>query len=76
MSGYGFAKSTTDILITKGINRYFLADSGAAADLKQDNIKMSLILSARNGSVRVEGLQGMHTCVLESHRPSHLLLGR
>ena len=31
-------------------------------------------VSARNGSVRVEGRQGMHTCVLESRRPSQFLL--
>ncbi|MBI1840035.1 MAG: hypothetical protein HYR88_04190, partial [Verrucomicrobia bacterium] len=33
LGGYGFAKSTTDILITKGINKYFVADQGQAAHL-------------------------------------------
>ena len=31
LGGYGLAKSTTDILITKGINKYFVADAGAPA---------------------------------------------
>ena len=53
LGGYGLAKSTTDILITKGINKYFVADSGTAANLKQDNITLVLNLTARNGSVIV-----------------------
>jgi hypothetical protein len=51
LAGYGFAKSTTDILITKGIGNYFVADDGPTADLKQDNITMVLSLTVRNGSV-------------------------
>ena len=51
LGGYGLAKSTTDILITKGINKYFVADSGAQANLKQDNITLNLNLTVRGGSV-------------------------
>ena len=51
LSGYGFAKSTTDLLITKGINKYFAAVSGTPADLKQDNVRLILNLTARHGSV-------------------------
>jgi len=51
LGGYGLAKSTTDILITKGINKYFVADDGPAANLKQDNITLVLNLTAKNGSV-------------------------
>jgi hypothetical protein len=51
LGGYGLAKSTTDILITKGINKYFVAEDGAAANLKQDNITLVLGLSVRGGSV-------------------------
>jgi len=53
LGGYGLAKSTTDILISKGINKYFVADSGTAANLKQENITLVLNLTARNGSVVV-----------------------
>jgi len=51
LGGYGFAKSTTDVLITKGINKYFVADAGAPAHLKQDNITMTMTLTAKEGSV-------------------------
>ncbi|MFM8877994.1 MAG: hypothetical protein ACKOKG_02495, partial [Verrucomicrobiota bacterium] len=51
LGGYGLAKSTTDILITKGINKYFVADSGDAANLKQDNITLNLEMTVRGGSV-------------------------
>ena len=53
LGGYGLAKSTTDILITKGINKYFVADSGTAANLKQENITLVLNLKAKGGSVIV-----------------------
>ena len=55
LSGYGFAKSTTDILITKGINKYFAAVSGLEADLKQDHIRLILNLTVRHGSVLITG---------------------
>ena len=45
LGGYGLAKSTTDILITKGINKYFVADDGTAANLKQENITLNLTLN-------------------------------
>ena len=53
LGGYGLAKSTTDILITKGINKYFAADDGPAANLKQDNVTLVLNLTVKNGSVIV-----------------------
>ena len=51
LGGYGLAKSTTDILITKGINKYFVAEDGPAANLKQNNITLNLNLTVRGGSV-------------------------
>jgi len=54
LGGYGLAKSTTDILITKGINKYFVADDGTAANLKQDNITLNLTLTVRGGSVIIQ----------------------
>jgi hypothetical protein len=53
LEGYGFAKSTTDVLITKGLGNYFVADDGPTVNLKQDNITLVLALTARNGSVTV-----------------------
>lgn len=53
LAGYGFAKSTTDILITKGINKYFVADDGDGAELKQNNVRLVLNLTARGGSVYI-----------------------
>jgi hypothetical protein len=50
LEGYGFAKSTTDVLITKGLGNYFVADDGPTVNLKQDNITLVLALTARNGS--------------------------
>ncbi len=54
LAGYSLAKSTTDILITKGINKYFVADAGAAAALKNENVTLDLALTAKNGSVIME----------------------
>ncbi len=51
LGGYGLAKSTTDVLITKGIRKYFVDDDGATANLKQNNITLVLGLSVRGGSV-------------------------
>lgn len=59
LAGYGLAKSTTDVLITKGINKYFVADDGAPAHLKNENITLVLNLTVKNGSVIV------HTSVLD-----------
>jgi hypothetical protein len=55
LAGYGLAKSTTDALLTKGINKYFVADAGAAAQIKNEDITLVLTLSARNGSVTITG---------------------
>ena len=52
LGGYGLAKSTTDILITKGINKYFVAESWPA-DGKNENITLSLTLTVRNGNVEI-----------------------
>ena len=38
LGGYGFAKSTTDILITKGIGKYFYNENPTPA-IKNDNVR-------------------------------------
>ncbi|MSU33326.1 MAG: hypothetical protein EXS25_11890 [Pedosphaera sp.] len=48
LTGYGLAKSTTDVLITKSIGKYFVAENGPA---KQENITLNLSLTVRNGAV-------------------------
>ena len=48
LAGYGFSKSTTDVLLTKGINKYFVADDGPTAQLKNENITLVLTLTAKN----------------------------
>ncbi|MFN0129581.1 MAG: hypothetical protein ACKV19_23185 [Verrucomicrobiales bacterium] len=53
LAGYGLAKSTTDLLISKGINRYFFNEHLEPA-IQQDNIRMGLILTARQGRVEIE----------------------
>jgi hypothetical protein len=45
LAGYGFAKSTTDILITKGIGKYFYNEATA---LKNDNVTLVLDLTVSN----------------------------
>ncbi len=55
LAGYGFAKSTTDVLLTKGIQKYFVADDGPTADLRNDNITLVLTLTARGGNVIITG---------------------
>ncbi len=54
LAGCGLAEITTDLLISKGINKYFVADAGAAAALKNENVTMDLALTAKNGSVIIE----------------------
>jgi hypothetical protein len=54
LKGYSFAKSTTDVLIVKGINQYFVAASGPEANLKQDNTTLVLSLTTRNGIVTLD----------------------
>ena len=56
LGGYGLAKSTTDILITKGIGKYFVADAGPAAHLKNDNVTLVLSLAVQNGSVIIHAM--------------------
>jgi hypothetical protein len=51
LKGYSLAKSTTDVLIVKGINQYFVADAGEAAHLKQNNITLVLSLTGKDGNV-------------------------
>ena len=50
LAGYGFAKSTTDVLITKGINKYFYNEN-PDVPVKNDNITLSLTMSVRGGNV-------------------------
>ena len=54
LAGYGLAKSETDFLITKGINKYFLDDVPSPA-LKNQNVTLTLNLTVRNGNVEVTG---------------------
>src|SRR5439155_7270594 len=50
LAGYGFTKSTTDILITKGIGKYFYNENPTPA-IKNDNVTMVLSMTVKNGSV-------------------------
>ena len=52
LAGYGLAKSETDILVTKGINKYFMAEN-PAAPIKNNNVRLTLQLTARNGAVEI-----------------------
>ena len=52
LTGYGFAKSTTDILITKSLNRYFYADD-PADPIKNENVTLSLSLRVKDGNVEI-----------------------
>src|ERR1043165_1073804 len=52
LAGYGLSKSPTDILISKGINKYFYA---ATSTLKNDNVTMVLSMTVKNGSVILTG---------------------
>ena len=54
LAGYGLAKSETDILITKGINKYFYAGSPSPA-VKNSNVTLVLNLAVTGGSVHVTG---------------------
>lgn len=58
LSGYGLAKSTTDVLMTKGINRYFLAEGWpptAAPEAPSQNVTLVLIIKASGGNVSITG---------------------
>lgn len=50
LAGYGIAKSETDILVTKGINKYFHDEPTA---LKNNNVRLSLTLTVVNGMVEI-----------------------
>lgn len=50
LNGYGFAKSTTDILVTKSLDKYFYNENPPTA-IKNDNITMVLSLTVKNGNV-------------------------
>ncbi len=52
LNGYGFAKSTTDILITKSIGKYFYADHYPDG-LPNENITLTLRLLAKDGSLEI-----------------------
>lgn len=52
LAGYGLAKSTTDILMTKGIGKYFYNEN-PPTPIKNEKITLSLTLTVRGGSVIV-----------------------
>lgn len=54
LSGYGLAKSTTDILITKGIGKYFYADNPDQSILNS-NVILKLTLIGKDGNVHING---------------------
>jgi hypothetical protein len=54
LAGYGFAKSTTDILLTKGIGKYFHNENPPVA-VKNENVTLVLSLTVRGGSVEING---------------------
>jgi hypothetical protein len=54
LAGYGLSKSTTDVLISKGINKYFYNEN-PPEPIKNENVALSLTLSVRDGSVHVTG---------------------
>ncbi len=55
LAGYGLAKDPDDVLITKGVQKYFVADDTATAELKHENITLSLSLTVEGGNVIVTG---------------------
>jgi hypothetical protein len=55
LAGYGLAKDPDDVIISKGILKYFVADDSATAELKNENITLSLSMEVQNGSVIVTG---------------------
>jgi hypothetical protein len=54
LAGYGFSKSTTDILLTKGIGKYFY-NQNPAEPIKNENVTLKLSLTVKNGSVIING---------------------
>lgn len=56
LKGYSLAKSTTDVLLVKGINKYFVDNNASeGAPAKQDNVTLVLSLSVKNGAVIING---------------------
>ncbi len=54
LAGYGLAKSTTDILLTKGIGKYFYNEN-VAPPVKNVNVTLILSLTAKDGTVTIKG---------------------
>ena len=54
LAGYGLAKSTTDILVTKGIAKYFYNENVSPA-VKNNNVTLVLTLTAKDGAVTIQG---------------------
>lgn len=54
LAGYGFSKSESDILVTKGINKYFIDDS-PSIPVKNTNITLVLTLTVQNTNVTIHG---------------------
>ncbi|MBN8247019.1 MAG: hypothetical protein J0L84_06200, partial [Verrucomicrobia bacterium] len=54
LAGYGIAKSETDVLITKGINKYFFNENPEPA-VKNNNVRLSLTLTVQGGQVTIRG---------------------
>jgi hypothetical protein len=52
LAGYGIAKSESDILITKGINKYFYNEN-PVPPIKNTNVRLTLELTVRKGSVEI-----------------------
>ncbi len=54
LAGYGLAKSTTDILLTKGIGKYFYNEN-VAPPVKNVNVTLVLSLTAKDDAVTIKG---------------------
>jgi hypothetical protein len=54
LAGYGISKSTTDILITKGIGKYFYNENPTPA-IKNDNVTLVLSMEGRGSNVVLHG---------------------
>jgi hypothetical protein len=54
LAGYGIAKSESDILITKGIGKYFYNEN-PTPPLKNENVRLSIQLTVQHGTVEIRG---------------------
>ncbi len=54
LAGYGLAKSTTDMLMTKGIGKYFYNENPTPA-IKNENVTLVLTLTGKGTSVIING---------------------